>query len=186
MQIWRRSSMNTEVDGCEDKARLTLTSFSQSRRSSLPNHPRREFGLNLDLPSRPILSLVDTKYSKDTHNPHPQYRIRNPLAWAVSPSESKGHPRCEGVTLYDSPIFTEVPFRVKYVGLRVLALFVMNLPTEKQHYQSRPSQSMDITNQTLGKIIVPETRQDQTSLIKSCSTPFGMKYPSKTSSQQVM
>ena len=63
--------MNTEVDACEDEARVTLTPFGQSWRSNLPNHPRREFGLNLNLPARPILSLVETKHRQDAHNPHP-------------------------------------------------------------------------------------------------------------------
>jgi len=144
MQICRRSSMNTEVDGCEGaEARVTLvTPFGRSsRRSNLPNHPRREFGLNLNQPPCPILSFGDMKHRQYAHDPHPQHRIRNPLAWAVSPSEPKGHARREGVTVYDSPIFTEVPLRAKDVGIGVFALLMMNLPTEKQLCQSCLSES---------------------------------------------
>lgn len=126
--------MNTEVGGCEDEVRITLTPFGYSGRSNLPNHACREFWLNLNLSPRPIFALVNTKHRQDAHNPHPQHRIRDPLAWAVSSSEPKGRTRLEGVTVYDSPIFSEVPLRIKDVWLGVLALFVMNFPTVKQLY----------------------------------------------------
>ena len=164
---------------------MTLTPFSQSWRTDLPHHPSREFWFHLNLPPHPIFSLVDTENRQNAHNPHPQHRIRDPLAWAVSSSESKSHARPEGVIVYDRPIFTKMPLWLKNVGLGVLALFMMNLPTTKQLCQSRPSGSMGITNQTLGMIIVPVTRQNKTSPITSHNTPFGMKYPSKISSQQV-
>lgn len=126
-----------EVDGCEDEARVTLTPFGHSQwrsKLNLPNHTCREFGLNLNFSPRPIFALLNTKHRQDAHNPHPQNRIRDPLAWAVSSSEPKGHARLEGVTVYDSPIFSEVPLWTKDVGLGVLALFVMNPPTVEQLY----------------------------------------------------
>lgn len=131
MKIGRRSSMNTEVDGCEDEARVTLTPFSgQSWRINLPNHARREFGLNINLPPCPILALFNAEHRQDAHNSHPQHRICHPLARAVSSSEPKSHARSERVVVYHSPMFTEVPLRVEDIGLMVLALFVMDLPIE--------------------------------------------------------
>lgn len=157
--------MNTEVDGCEDEACATLTPFGQSGRSDPPNHPRREFGLNRYLPPRPILSLLDTEHRQNAHHPHPQYRVRDPFPRTVSSSEPKRHARREGVAVFDGPIFSEVPFWAEGIGVRVLALFMMNLPRSLVSAANEPT---SIANQIFGKIIVPVTRrQDETSSIKS-------------------